>query len=313
MKTEAPAVQENKELTVKTKNISSQVLQRVQKIQETGGLTLPKDYSAENALASAYLILSDPKNNILEKCDQNSVAEALYKMVVWGVTPAKKQCYFIPYGNKLECSISYNGNIAAAKRYGNLKTIRGVVIYKTDDFQFEVEVSTGKKKLLNHKQTLESLDGEIVGAYAVKEFNDGTFETEIMTMKQIQSAWAQGGSKGNSPAHKNFADQMAIKTVINRALKIVIASSDDSAILETTGDILEEKTIDVADENVAHEIKTNANKTSFGFPVEDAQILEEEKPTQKTPTATADEAFEKPEVLAKAVAEEKTGTPKLNF
>lgn len=268
--------QQNTELMEKSKNISTQVLSRVQKLQETGGLTLPKDYSPENALASAYMILSDPKNNILDKCDKNSVAEALYKMVVWGVSPAKKQCYFIPYGNKLECSISYNGNIAAAKRYGKLKDVRGVVIYKGDDFQFGIDPLTGKKTVTKHTQSLESLDGEIIGAYAVKEFTDGNYETEIMTMKQIEKAWGQGGSKGNSPAHKNFGDQMAIKTVINRALKIVIASSDDSAILETvSGDLLEENVIDVVAENVSHEIKTKANKTEIGLGAEEAKVVEE--------------------------------------
>jgi len=49
-----------------------------------------------------------------------------------------------------------------------------------------------------------------------------------MTMKDIRTAWNQGATKGNSPAHKNFPDQMAIRTVMNRAIKIEVASSNDS-------------------------------------------------------------------------------------
>lgn len=257
--------------TVKN-DISAQVLSKIDAFQKSGELTLPKDYNAENALKSAYIILSDPKNNILEKCDKASVAEALLKMVVYGVSPIKKQCYFIPYGNKLECSISYAGNIAIAKRYGKLKTIKANAIFKGDTFEFEVDTVTGRRKVIKHTQTLDSIGtNEIVGAYAVYELTDGTVDVEVMNINQIRMAWGQGGSKGNSPAHKNFADQMAAKTVINRACKLLISSSDDSVLYDPLED---EKVIDVAAENVAHEIKTEANKEPLTFESEETKFEE---------------------------------------
>jgi recombination protein RecT len=197
-------------------------------------------------------------------------------MVVYGVSPIKKQCYFIPYGEKLECSISYAGNIAIAKRYGKLKTIKGNAIFKGDTFEFEIDGTTGRRKVIKHVQSLESIgSNEIVGAYASYELTDGTLDVEVMSIKQIQASWNQGGSKGNSPAHKNFADQMAIKTAINRACKLLISSSDDSVLY----DPLEEdtKTIDVTNANVQHEIKTKANKESLDFSkIEEAEVVEEE-------------------------------------
>lgn len=254
------------------KDISTQVLAKIDAFQASGELTLPKGYNAENALKSAYIILSDPKNNILAKCDKSSVAEALLKMVVYGVSPIKKQCYFIPYGEKLECSISYAGNIAIAKRYGNLKSIKGNAIFEGDTFEFEVDQTTGHRKVIKHIQTLESVgSNKIKGAYAVYELNDGSVDVEVMSIAQIQMAWGQGGSKGNSPAHKNFADQMAIKTVLNRACKLLISSSDDSVLY----DPLEEETvIDVTAANVQHEIKTKANKQPLEF--EEANVVDEE-------------------------------------
>ena len=193
------------------KDISAQVLDKINDFQEAGQLTLPKDYSVDNALKSAYIVLNDPKNNLLVKCDKSSIAEALLKMVVHGVSPIKKQCYFIPYGDKLECSISYAGNIATAKRYGGLKNIKGQAIFKGDEFQFEVDGNTGRKRVTKHSQTLDSLgSGEVIGAYAISEFNDGTFDVEIMNINQIKASWGQGGSKGNSPAHKNFPDQTSL-------------------------------------------------------------------------------------------------------
>lgn len=264
--------------TVKN-DISVQVLAKIDTFQKSGELKLPKDYNPENALKSAYIILSDPKNNILEKCEKSSIAEALLKMVVYGVSPIKKQCYFIPYGNKLECSISYAGNIVTAKRYGNLKSIKANAIFEGDDFEFEVDSITGRRKIIKHKQTLDSVGtNKVKGAYAVYELNDGIIDVEVMNITQIQMAWGQGGSKGNSPAHRNFMDQMACKTVINRACKLLISSSDDSILYDPLED---DKVIDVTDSNVQHEIKTKANKESLDFSqIEEAEVVEPEEVIQ---------------------------------
>lgn len=264
----------NTQIAEVKKDISAQVLAKVESFKKSGELVLPKDYIVENALKSAYIILSDPKNNLIEKCDKSSVAEALLKMVVYGVSPIKKQCYFIPYGQKLECSISYAGNIAIAKRYGNLKSIKGNAIFEGDVLEFEVDAMSGRRKIIKHTQSLESIGSTILkGAYAVYELKDGTVDVEIMNIKQIQAAWGQGGSKGNSPAHKNFPDQMAVKTVINRACKLLISSSDDSILY----DPLEENDyVDTAKGNVQQEINQNANTETIGFEsYEEAEIVEE--------------------------------------
>jgi len=273
--------------TVKN-DISTQVLAKIDAFQASGELTLPKGYNVENALKSAYIILSNPKDNILAKCDKSSVAEALLKMVVYGVSPIKKQCYFIPYGEKLECSISYAGNIAIAKRYGNLKSIKGNAVFEGDTFEFEVDTVTGRRKVTKHIQTLESVgSNKIKGAYAVFELNDGSIDVEVMSIAQIQMAWNQGGSKGNSPAHKNFADQMAIKTVLNRACKLLISSSDDSVLYDP---LEEENVIDVTGENVQHEIKSKANKTPLDY--EEATVIDEEIVTSENTNGAAAQELE---------------------
>ena len=270
---------QNTQLVEVKKDISTQVLAKIDAFEKSGELTLPKDYNVENALKSAYIILSDPKNNILAKCDKSSVAEALLKMVVYGVSPVKKQCYFIPYGEKLECSISYFGNIAIAKRYGKLKAIKGNAIFEGDTFEFEVDQVTGRRKVIKHIQTLDSIGtNKIKGSYAVYELTDGTSDVEVMNIAQIQMAWGQGGSKGNSPAHKNFADQMAIKTVINRACKLLINSSDDSILYDPLED---DKVIDVTAENVAHEVNTEANKETLDFSKEEETSFEEIETTSE--------------------------------
>ena len=83
--------------------------------------------------------------------------------------------------------------------------------------------------IVKHSQKLENIDNsKIKGAYALVTLADGTTQVTIMSMQQIRAAWGQGVTKGNSPAHKNFAEEMAKKTVIGRACKAIINSSDDA-------------------------------------------------------------------------------------
>ena len=218
-------------IEVKKQDISTEVLKKINEFKEHGALKIPADYSPENALKAAYLVLSDPRNNLLSKCTKESVASALLKMVVWGLSPLKKQCSFIPYGDKLECTPEYTGNVAMAKRYGGLKSIKANAIHAGDVFIFEIDNKTGKKKVVKHEQTLESISNkELQGAYAIVELVDGTIDTYVMSMQQIKDSWNQGAMKGNSPAHKLFPDQMAEKTVINRACKLIIRTSDDAIL-----------------------------------------------------------------------------------
>lgn len=279
------------------KDISAQVLAKVDQFQQAGELRLPENYSPENALKSAYLILSEQKvgglngRPVLEVCTKPSIANALLKMVVWGLSPMKKQCDFIPYGDKLECSIEYTGNIALAKRFGGLKDIKSRAVFEGDDFVFEVDPETGRNKLIKHTQTLQSMASKkVIGAYSILEMVDGTRDMEIMSMEQIKDSWNQGAMKGNSPAHKNFPDQMAIKTVINRACKPLIRTSNDAVLYsDTDGD--GERTIDVVSENVKHEIRTNANKEELGFKDISDEVVEYEEVTD-TDNAVSEEYSE---------------------
>jgi|GEM_PF-5193211 len=73
----------------------------------------------------------------------------------------------------------------------------------------------------------------------------------------------QGPTKGESPAHKNFPDEMAIKTVKNRLLKADVNASDDADLF--SGDEDDMPTRDPLLSTVQDEIDTNANKKSLEF------------------------------------------------
>ena len=256
---------QEQQMEVKKNDITVSVLNKISALRESGQLKLPSDYSAENALKAAYLALPEVKG--IENCTPVSIANALLKMVVNGLSPLKKQCDFIPYGNKLECQIEYTGNIALAKRYGKMKDIKAKAVFKGDEFEFETDPATGRTKILKHKQTLESLNSkEVIGAYAVVYMENGEIDVEVMGIEQIRASWNQGRAKGESPAHKNFPDQMAIKTVINRACKLLVRGSDDAVLYD--GDEEEPKK-DKVYEDTKFEVVENANKEKLDINLEE--------------------------------------------
>lgn len=218
----------------KFENISEQVLSRIEQFQKDGSMILPKNYSVENHMKSAWLALQEVEDKehhkALQICTKESIANSLLDMVLQGLSVSKNQGYFIVYGNKLVFKRSYFGTIALAKRAGGIVSEPVAnVIYDGDDFQYEIDPKTAKVSIIKHSQKLENIDNsKIKGAYALVTLADGTTQVTIMSMQQIRAAWGQGATKGNSPAHKNFAEEMAKKTVIGRACKAIINSSDDA-------------------------------------------------------------------------------------
>lgn len=277
---------------IKTSEITDSVLARIDSMKKNGGLSIPSGYSPENALKSAYLILSEQvdsnKKPVLESCSQASIANALLDMVVQGLNPMKKQCYFIPYAGKLQLSRSYEGSVAISKRIG-LKSIVANVIYEGDAFEYAIDLSTGKRKVSKHEQSFENIDiTKIRGAYAISVMDDGSIDTEIMNIAQIRKAWLQGAAKGDSGAHKNFTDEMCKKTVINRACKSIIGQSDDAYLYD-------DKEVDEVRE---HEPKAGKEELN----IEEAEVVEltpvsEQSTEQPQPTAQSQGQMEFPEKI----------------
>lgn len=219
--------------SVLEKEISTQILARIDEFTSTGEIILPNDYSPANALKGAMLVLKEAKdrqgNPVLTVCSKESIATAMLKMVVEGLSPLKSQGYFIPYGKDLTWIRSYQGSVALAKRVGGVSDVVSNVVYEGDDFVFQINPLTGYKEIVKHIPNITNISNDkIVGAYAVILYTDGRRDLEVMTIKEIETAWGQGATKGNSPAHKGFRQEMAKKTVINRACKTPINASSDA-------------------------------------------------------------------------------------
>ena len=210
-------------LTIQEKNITDKVLNQVKALEAQNNLQFPPNYSYTNALKSAWVKLQTVEdrnhNKALQVCEPSSVANSLLDMVVQGLSPAKNQCYFVAYGKQLTLMRSYFGTIAVTKRVTNMVDIKAEVIREGEAFKYHIDAETGRKVLDIHEQNFDTLQNEIIGAYALKIFPDHT-DLEIMTKADILKAWGQGAAKGNSPAHRNFEAEMAKKPDLNTPCKI---------------------------------------------------------------------------------------------
>ncbi len=260
--------------------------------KEKYGLTFPKDYNYSNELMGAYLILKETKDKndkcVLESCSQVSIANTLMDMVTLGLSMQKKQCYPVAYGGKLQCQVSVYGNTCAARRYG-LKSISAMCIYEGDDFQYHIE--DAKIVIDCHKQNFMNINiDKIVGAYAVVTMEDGSQYVEIMNMSMIKQAWKQGfGYKesGNG-THQKFTDQMAMKTVKNRALKYIVRTYGTQAVNDAYDNIEAVETDDRAVLDMEHDVAQNANTEDF--PVEPEVMETVENPKMANPAPEKVEA-----------------------
>ena len=205
------------------KQITSSVAARIGEMQNEGLMIAP-NYSVSNALSSAYYALKNSNSgNLLQQCTQDSVYNALLEMVTQGLSPAKKQCYFIKYGSDVQLRMSYFGTIKVTKDLQEVKDVTANVVYEGDTL--EVSVENGRKKLVKHETDWQNADNPIIAAYCIITRTDGEEFFEVMTKKQIDKSWSKAKTKN---VQIDFPDQMAMRTVINRAAKMFINTSNDS-------------------------------------------------------------------------------------
>ncbi|HFK5851903.1 TPA: recombinase RecT [Streptococcus pyogenes] len=202
------------------KQVTSSVATRINQMKDTDGLMIAPNYSVSNALSSAYYAL---KNGGLLNKDQDGIYNALLDMVTQGLSPAKNQCYFVPYGNTVKLTRSYFGTMKVVKQLPEVKDIYAEVIYKGDDFKIKNE--NGRKVFVSHDTDWMNADNEIVGAYCIIEKEDGEKILTVMTKKEIDKSWSKAKTKN---VQNDFPQEMAKRTVINRAAKQFFNTSDDN-------------------------------------------------------------------------------------
>ncbi|WP_314389027.1 RecT family recombinase [uncultured Abiotrophia sp.] len=261
------------ELTLLQKDITDNIARKLDELKKDGGLAIPANYNPANALKSAFFEMTNSASgNLLEKCSRESIANSLLNMAIQGLSPAKKQCYFVPYGQNLSMQRSYFGTQKVVKSLTNVEDIWATIIYEGDEF--EIEIEGGRERIAKHTTSFLNRDNDIIGAYCIIKKSDGEEVLTVMTRKEIEASWSQ--SKNKSVQNK-FPQEMAKRTVINRAAKAFINTSDDSdALIQAVNDTTEEEfenDQERAVRDVTETVEREAN-----------QVLIETKPKAKAKT-----------------------------
>lgn len=287
--------------------IANSVTEDFAQLQKNQGYAVPEGYNVANALQAAVSTLPNVYN--IEKATPDSVKKTLFDMVVQGLDPSKTQAYFIVYGDQLQMQRSYFGTQQVLKRLPEIDDIHASVVREGESFEVDY-AEAGDLVVTNHKTNFMALDGDIIGAYAVIKMTDGTKKYEVMTKKQIDQAWNQAKSKGT---HNKFPEEMAKRTVINRAAKNIInTTTADSTLMQavngTTSNEYENDKVDVTPkkETTSSSILTKlAEKAENSVEIEPEPKVEESISEVSITTADILEAeVIEPEVPFEAMPEE---------
>lgn len=238
-------------------------------------------YDVSNAIQSAYYALTQMPNNALQKVSFGSVKNAVRQMATMGLYPDKRQGYFIPYGDKVVFMPSYMGYQMIAERDFGVKTY-ATIVYKGDTLETAVD-EFGNDYVVpgSHKRGFSPFNAEekkienVVGAYAVGVYPDGTTKYEIMDINQIKTAWSKAKTTN---VQKEFYDQMVKRTVLNRLTKgIISTNATDSArqqqILQA---VYDSDGYDYEDENKEKVVDMKEVEVKDVSPFEDEDFIEQE-------------------------------------
>lgn len=207
------------------KSVGDKVIARVNSLCEAG-FTMPKDYNYVNAVKMSLLKIQDLKDKngspALDVCTPGSIQSALFQMCCKGLNAALNQIYFVVRGNVLCAQESYFGKVLMVKRIYPNWNPNPVVIREGDVFEFAIDPTTGKRRVIKHEQTLENMDKGFVGGYLYLPTGD----LYVMTKKQIMAAWAKSSSREQA-THKAFDEKMVGKTLVNSGCNMIINSTPE--------------------------------------------------------------------------------------
>jgi len=139
--------------------------------------------------------------------------------------------YLVPYNNNIgtkqnpryqmeaQFQIGYKGLIELAYRSGRVKSISAHCIYESEMKKVDIKRVDGQFKVV-HPFSIEPPSGEIVLVYATAII-EGIDPYSIVLRKSEVEYYRQKSKAPNSPAWKNFYNDMAKKTAIRQLSKYI--------------------------------------------------------------------------------------------
>jgi recombination protein RecT len=121
-----------------------------------------------------------------------------------------------------------NGIMKKVRNSGEIASWEASAVFERDEF----ERLLGDDQRIYHKPYEEGDPGQVVGAYSIVTFKDGTKSRDYLPRWRIERAREQNPIGKNSLMWTKFYDEGAIKTVIRHHSKRLPMSTDIEAIFE---------------------------------------------------------------------------------
>lgn len=188
---------------------------------------MPKGFNKTRFIQNCMTVLSDTYK--IEECQPLSIARTLLKGAFLGLDFFMKECYAIPYKGELSFQTDYKGEVKLVRLY-SVKPIADIyakLVREGDIFEEGIE---DNKQVINFKP-LPFNNGNILGAFAVVCYQDGSMQYEAMStadIEHIKVTFSQKSYKTGkySKAWEETPGEMYKKTVLRRLTKHISKEFD---------------------------------------------------------------------------------------
>jgi recombination protein RecT len=159
------------------------------------------------------------KEQALIWCSDFSLKRCIVQAAELDLQPgsALGQCWFIPYGGEATFQIGVWGYVALMRRSENVAEVWADVIYAGDTYAIRRGAHRDLVHEIDPTMTREKR-GRVLGAYACVKYRDGFLDWEFVNNEDLELARATSKAP-NSPAHKDWPDEMRKRTAIKRLAK----------------------------------------------------------------------------------------------
>lgn len=190
---------------------------------------LPSYLPVEKFIRTALTAInSNPK---LASCSQESLLAAIMNSAQLGLefnTPLG-EAYLIPYGNKVNFQLGYQGLLKLAYNTGQFKRITAREVRENEAFDFDY--GTGE---ISHRPCLTGDSGDVIGYYAIYQTKDGGQDVFYFSKADAERYGRTFSQSYNSGPWKTNFDAMAKKSALIQVLKYAPKAIESQALVQAT-------------------------------------------------------------------------------
>lgn len=204
---------EKNELVEQKQTFSGALSERLDGVQDA----LPKEFNKTRFVQNALALMNG--NEVLadfsKEYGSKQIIEGLIKGAFLNLDFYSNEAYLVPYGKKLNFMPSYRGCVKLVQKYSirPVNNLYAKVVRKGDDFKESIIQGVPTIDF----QPLPFNDDEIVGAFAVCEYADGTIQYDVMSRKALDQT--RNASKMKNGMAWTFEEEMYKKVVLRRLCK----------------------------------------------------------------------------------------------